>query len=954
MEGCALTEKHADSEFPYLDEEFAAYVRARGITPEIAAERGYRTVRQGKPLDGGYAAAWGFPQKMAGMLIPLHAVLDPDPEGLEKVQLRLAAELLVPDSKGKMPPKFRSPKGKKIALATAPRTRPMLSEPRQLIVICEGVTRIDALAAFGIPAVGMSGIWSWRSLTALPDWENIRIKGNRFLVVPDGDVRTNRNVAASVKRLQALLRGRGADTVHIIALPDGQGLDDWIAANDFEDADKLSHALKEFASANVPESVPLQVGDVFGIADAKPWACTPAADARRLLDYAPDKLCVVQGERYAPWQLMVDCDNGRWSLDDADVGRLHVETTLDWQRKVTAAAQKGTLNSDEATFCTKWAVKSGSTQGLRNMLDMIGPMFRYMEAHGLVPEGLTTCRMRELDAIPAMLGVKNGVVDLKSGKLLDAKVARSMFVTRTTPDDFDATAQHTKATALLAHLEAEERGYLEQAFGFALRGNPARRFYGLAGRKNGGKTTLLAAIYAALGDVKQDGYGMRLEPEAILTTGWGAGASAHKGLLVGIERARIVITEEPPINRCINAALVKDLTGGGPQSFRDVGAKAGPSLLVMGTVFMALNPGQETVLDTSEDALYDRVRLLPYPQLPEPDGGYDPQRTQEVQTNPAIRRAVLAMLVSWAEASANRPSDTMRVADFTEQRHRESIGDVGTWLQDKLVVTKSRRDRVLLRDVWAALSEQVGKPDDDGRIDGCTQKETWSLARELHPDLPRAKNAGKGLGSKWVGVKLADSAADSERTCDGCGELFNVPTEVPDAALCGECEEDAGAPPAAGASTGPAPRQGRFAGGPAPQQGSLLTHVEARLESMTVPTPTAHINPYYYPLGELWPWALAGALRGMRRAMLDNPALVPPTWVDAAWILNDLEQQAKVVGSRGGGPAGEIEQRIEQQDWATNLADLRKEVARLDAERSRGLTNALAKFGQLGLPQQGS
>ena len=159
------------------------------------------------------------------------------------------------------------------------------------------------------------------------------------------------------------------------------------------------------------------------------------------------------------------------------------------------------------------------------------------------------------------------------------------------------------------------------------------------------------------------------------------------------------------------------------------------------------------------------------------------------------------------------------------------------------------------------------------------------------------------------------------------GELFNVPTEVPDAALCGECEEDAGAPPAAGASTGPAPRQGRFAGGPAPQQGSLLTHVEARLESMTVPTPTAHINPYYYPLGELWPWALAGALRGMRRAMLDNPALVPPTWVDAARILNNLEKQAKAVGSRGGGPAGKVEQRIEQQDWATNLADLRREVA---------------------------
>ena len=62
--------------YPGLDEEFSTYLRDRAVLKDVAAERGYRLVRQGKPLDGDYAAAWGFPRKAAGLLIPLLPVLD--------------------------------------------------------------------------------------------------------------------------------------------------------------------------------------------------------------------------------------------------------------------------------------------------------------------------------------------------------------------------------------------------------------------------------------------------------------------------------------------------------------------------------------------------------------------------------------------------------------------------------------------------------------------------------------------------------------------------------------------------------------------------------------------------------------------------------------------------------------------------------------------------------------
>ena len=62
--------------YPGLDAEFSEYLRARAVPEDIAVERGYRLVRQGKPIDGDYAASWGLPRKSAGMLIPLHGVLD--------------------------------------------------------------------------------------------------------------------------------------------------------------------------------------------------------------------------------------------------------------------------------------------------------------------------------------------------------------------------------------------------------------------------------------------------------------------------------------------------------------------------------------------------------------------------------------------------------------------------------------------------------------------------------------------------------------------------------------------------------------------------------------------------------------------------------------------------------------------------------------------------------------
>ena len=247
------------------------------------------------------------------------------------------------------------------------------------------------------------------------------------------------------------------------------------------------------------------------------------------------------------------------------MGQWHIETALDWQRRVSEAVIKGELASEHADACTKWAITSAKPAGVRDLLAMVGATYRYMEALGSVPAGLTVCHEEQLDANRKVIGAPNGVISLDTGTLLSVEEARSTLTTRYIPDPFDPAAKHAWADALVAHLERPDRHYLLSAIGYVLRGNPARRLYGLVGERSGGKSTLLAAIAAALGDVSLHGYAMAVDIKAFLASRWSGGASSHQGNLIGLQDARIAVTEEPPERGAIDVALLKDITGGRPQ-----------------------------------------------------------------------------------------------------------------------------------------------------------------------------------------------------------------------------------------------------------------------------------------------------------------------------------------------------------------------------------------------------
>src|SRR5262249_31641380 len=87
--------------------------------------------------------------------------------------------------------------------------------------LVEGAKKALKVAQLGLPAVGFEGIECWHAAGSddlLPDFRFIPLRGRVVDLLPDGDVRTNRNVERGAHRLADALAERGA-RVRFVILP---------------------------------------------------------------------------------------------------------------------------------------------------------------------------------------------------------------------------------------------------------------------------------------------------------------------------------------------------------------------------------------------------------------------------------------------------------------------------------------------------------------------------------------------------------------------------------------------------------------------------------------------------------------------------------------------------------------------------------------------------------------
>ncbi len=249
------------------------------ISPEVAATRGSFTAYRRSDLPRGFKEyqSRSFPAWVS----PRHS-----PDGVT-TGYQLRPKTPRKDKRGK-PIKYDSAGGSSSILDVNPLMLREVREGGGDLYVTEGVKKVDALASWGLPAVGIIGVWNSavkgsKGTKPLPCWRHVRLRGRRVIVVYDADARTNADVQEALRRLVAMLEGLGA--VVLVAYLNPVNGDDKAGVDDYKAAGGTLEALRRMAQPFQPVDVgPIRLSrdEKLRAADEYLWASWREMPARKM------------------------------------------------------------------------------------------------------------------------------------------------------------------------------------------------------------------------------------------------------------------------------------------------------------------------------------------------------------------------------------------------------------------------------------------------------------------------------------------------------------------------------------------------------------------------------------------------------------------------------------------------------------------------------------------------
>lgn len=205
----------------------------------------------------------------------------------------------------------------------------------------------------------------------------------------------------------------------------------------------------------------------------------------------------------------------------------------------------------EAKELVKWALASRMSARLRAMAEHVKEIEHI------------SIRTRDLDNDPLLLGVANGVVDLRTGAILPAD--KALMVMANTHVNFDPKAEAPDwepfLRSVLAHADGSEDHelfrYVRLFLGYCITGLRTHELFTiLHGSGTNGKSTLLSVLERVTGD-----YGRRVRPEMFEGVRNKSSSGSATPEIAQLPGARVVAASETGEGSRLNMELVKQMTG---------------------------------------------------------------------------------------------------------------------------------------------------------------------------------------------------------------------------------------------------------------------------------------------------------------------------------------------------------------------------------------------------------
>jgi putative DNA primase/helicase len=250
-----------------------------------------------------------------------------------------------------------------------------------------------------------------------------------------------------------------------------------------------------------------------------------------------------------------------------------------------------------------------------------------------------------LDANPDLLNVKNGTIDLSTGKFRRAR--REDMITNLCPVDYSSSAEAPIWQAFLTRTMAGNKeliSFLQRAFGYSATGHTGEEVLFMPyGTGRNGKSKCLGAIEYVLGD-----YAQATRSETLM-------AREHAGIpndIAALKGARFVSAIEVEEGKRLAESMVKALTDGDVISARFLHGEFF-NFLPTHKLWLACN--HKPTIRGTDTAIWERVILIPF-TVTIPAKERDKRLAEKLQTEaPGILRWIVDGAVSWHQVGLNTP-----------------------------------------------------------------------------------------------------------------------------------------------------------------------------------------------------------------------------------------------------------------------------------------------------------
>ena len=388
----------------------------------------------------------------------------------------------------------------------------------------------------------------------------------------------------------------------------------------------------------------------------------------------------------------------------------------------------------------RWCVESEQRHRIRAALDLARAE-RPLSTSG-----------EEFDKNPWLLGVENGVVDLRTGKLGESR--REDWITFSTRVLFDERARCPRFEKFLCEIfegDSEVIDFLWRAIGYTLSGSVNEQcLFGCHGSGANGKSKLLGALHHVLGD-----YAFNLPFSSFELKQRGAIPND----LVRLESRRFVTALETAEGVRLNEQRIKMLTGGDRVTARFLYREL-VTFDPTHKLWLAFN--HKPVVTDDTPAIWRRVRLIPFNHKFEgQEDDKDLLEKLKAEAPGILARAVRGSL-EWQQGGLGTPR---AVADATREYQEES-DDVAGFLGE--VCTVEERRAVPCADLFKRYTEWAEQT-------GEKQMVRKAFTKRLEAKGFCKKRCGHENVWAWLGIGLPGAAVEVRemRLCDSVRLRFS-------------------------------------------------------------------------------------------------------------------------------------------------------------------------------------